>query len=107
MTNKKHKPDLEILALMGEEESEKLLNRTKNKASNKAKGQKKRNLYSEEMVCKADRKPVKSFGKKADRKAVKSSGKKSKPSILKLMSNNGGRLQNQRAKHQTGSPRFF
>ncbi len=104
MTKKKHKPDPEILARMTEEERKKLLHRKaklvagerkidKNQAGEEAK--KKRDPYSEEAI------------REAGREAAKSTGKKSKPSILKLMSNNGGRLQNQRAKHQTGSPRFF
>ena len=62
--------------------------------------------------------PHKSGNDRADELAVaakkeasgmmgKASGKKSNPNIGKLMSNDGDRLQGQRAKHRTGSPRFF
>ncbi len=103
VAKKKRGPDPVILALMGEEERERLLNR---------KSRKKPDRSPDEEIGEAgkatarrsitEKTPSAKKGKKG-----KASGKKGTPSIGKLMVNSGGRLQKQRAKHQTGNPRFF
>lgn len=66
--------------------------------------------YSDQEIKEAGKVAARSLGE--ERKLTLSgekltfSGKKGKPSIEKLMASNGGRLQKQRAKHQTGNPRF-
>jgi hypothetical protein len=101
VAKQKRGPDPEILALMGEEEREKLLNRKPNRELDG---------YSDEEIREAGRAAARRLveEQKLKRKKGKPSGKKSKPDTDKLMaSNSGGRLQKQRAKHQTGNPRFF
>ena len=102
MAKKKRRPDPEILALMGEEEREKLLNRNPNR---------KLDGYSDQEIKEAGKAAARRLGEEEkftlSGKKLTPSGKKGKPSIEKLMASNGGRLQKQRAKHQTGDPRFF
>ena len=104
MAKKKRGPDPEILALMGEEERERLLNRDPNR---------KLDRYSDEEIRELGKAAASRFveeSKLSGKKLTLSgtlSGKKGKPSIGKLMASNGGRLQEQRAKHQAGNPRYF
>ena len=100
MAKKKHQPDPVILALMGEEERERLLNR---------KPKRKRDRSSDEEIREAGKAAASRLieERRQGTKKGKPSRKKGKPNIGKLMASNGGRLQNQRAKHQTGKPRFF
>jgi hypothetical protein len=100
VAKKKRQPDPVILALMGEEERERLLNRKPNR---------KRDRASKEEIREAGKAAARRLKeeRKLSAKKGKPSAKKGKPSIGKLMANNGGRLQKQRAKHQTGNPRYF
>jgi hypothetical protein len=87
---------------MGEEEREKLLNRN---------SKRKLDRYSDQEIKEAGKAATRRLGEERkltlSGKKLTPSGKKGKPSIEKLMTSNGGRLQKQRAKHQTGNPRFF